>query len=105
MSENLFDLYSQKILALATDIPLTKPIENADATVKRRSPICGSEVEVSLHVENGVITDYAQVVNACALGQASSAILWGGLSPLTHNTPGKQCHNSLTDTPYLLTAR
>ncbi len=77
MSDHLFELYSQKILELATQIPLTEPIDNANAHAKKRSPICGSEVEVNLHYANSKITDYAQTVNACALGQASAAIFAG----------------------------
>lgn len=72
MNENLLDLYSQKIIALAMDIPLTTPIEGSRA--KRRSPVCGSEIAVTLRLENGVIIDFSQEVKACALGQASAAI-------------------------------
>ncbi len=74
MSDHLFELYSQKILQLATEIPMTAPIEKVDAQAKKRSPICGSEVEVFLTLDQDQITDYSQIVNACALGQASSAI-------------------------------
>lgn len=74
MSDHLFELYSQKILELATQIPLTEPIDASNAHAKKRSPICGSEVEVMLQYEAGQITKYSQIVNACALGQASAAI-------------------------------
>ncbi len=74
MSENLFELYSQKILNLATLNPLSEPIESPQASAKKRSPICGSEVEVSIALQDDKISEYSQTVNACALGQASSAI-------------------------------
>ncbi|MGH6859630.1 MAG: iron-sulfur cluster assembly scaffold protein, partial [Phyllobacterium sp.] len=36
---------------------------------------CGSTVTVDLKVENGVVSDFAHDVKACALGQASSSIM------------------------------
>jgi NifU-like protein involved in Fe-S cluster formation len=75
MSEtDLIKLYSERILALAADMPLTTPLEAPQVTVRRRSPLCGSTVTVSLDVENGRIARYAQDVKACALGQASAAV-------------------------------
>ncbi|WP_406720636.1 MULTISPECIES: iron-sulfur cluster assembly scaffold protein [Thioclava] len=71
---DLFRLYSQRILALAADIPHSDPLPAPDATAKKRAPLCGSTVEVALTVENGRITGYSQTVRACALGQASAAI-------------------------------
>ena len=39
---DLIKLYSGRILALAADIPHLGRLEAPDATVKRRSPLCGS---------------------------------------------------------------
>ena len=72
---DLVRLYSGRILALAADMPRTIRLANPDATARRRSPLCGSTVTVDLQVENGRIADYGQEVRACALGQASAAIL------------------------------
>lgn len=74
MSDNLFELYSQKILALATQIPHLGALADADLNAKKRSPICGSEIEVFLKMNDDHIQNYSQIVNACALGQASAAI-------------------------------
>jgi len=75
MSEtDLIKLYSQRILALAADIPHAGRLSNPTASAKRRSPLCGSTVTVDLRVEGGRITDFAQEVRACALGQASAAV-------------------------------
>ena len=71
---DLIKLYSKRILALAADIPLVDPIDAPDVTIKRRAPLCGSTVTVSINVEDGRITDYSQNVKACALGQASAAL-------------------------------
>lgn len=75
MSEtDLIKLYSQRILALAADIPHTDRLTNPDATVMRRSPLCGSTVTVDVQMADGRIADFGQDVKACALGQASAAI-------------------------------
>ena len=72
---DLIKLYSARILALAADIPLLDRLASPDATVKRRSPLCGSTISVEVNVSGGVITDFGQNVKACALGQASASVL------------------------------
>ncbi|MEM7490844.1 MAG: iron-sulfur cluster assembly scaffold protein [Pseudomonadota bacterium] len=75
MSEtDLIKLYSGRILALAADMPATASLTDPDATVRKRSPLCGSTVTVALDVEDGRIAAYSQDVKACALGQASAAV-------------------------------
>lgn len=72
---DLIKLYSSRILALAADIPHLDRLEAPDATVKKRSPLCGSTVTVDIKIEDGRITDFGQDVKACALGQASAAVV------------------------------
>lgn len=72
---DLIKLYSQKILALAADIPLLDRLENADATVQKRSPLCGSTVTIDMDVKDGKVTAYGQDVKACALGQAAASVV------------------------------
>ncbi len=75
MSEtDLIKLYSQRILALAADIPHTERLPGPTTTSTRRSPLCGSTVTVDLAIADGRITGFGQDVKACALGQASAAI-------------------------------
>lgn len=71
----LLDLYSARILALASDIPHLGTLPAPTGTERRRAPHCGSWVEVSLVTDGGRITDFAQDVHACALGQAAAAVL------------------------------
>lgn len=71
---DLIKLYSQRILALAADIPHMRRLEHPTATVRKRSPLCGSTVTVDVAVKDGRIVDYGQDVKACALGQASAAL-------------------------------
>ena len=72
---DLIKLYSARILDLAADIPHLGRLDAPDASVKRRSPLCGSTVTVDLNVEDGRIADFAQDVKACALGQAAAAVV------------------------------
>lgn len=72
---DLLKLYSARILALATEIPLTNRLAQPDASVRKRAPLCGSTVTVELTLTDGVISDFGQDVKACALGQASASIL------------------------------
>ncbi|PRY26662.1 NifU-like protein involved in Fe-S cluster formation [Aliiruegeria haliotis] len=72
---DLVKLYSGRILALAADIPHLGKLDSPTATVRKRSPLCGSTVSVDLIVNDGRIVDFAQDVKACALGQASAAVL------------------------------
>ncbi|SLN42350.1 hypothetical protein ROJ8625_02060 [Roseivivax jejudonensis] len=71
----LIKLYSQRILALAADIPHTARLDAPDATVKKRSPLCGSTVTVDLRLADGRVSAYGQDVKACALGQAAAAVV------------------------------
>lgn len=71
---DLFKLYSQRILALAADIPWTEPLPEASHHASRRAPLCGSTVSVALSLTEGRISAFSQQVHACALGQASAAI-------------------------------
>ncbi len=72
---DLIKLYSAKILALAADIPHLERLDNPDATVKKRSPLCGSTVTVDIQVKDGKVTEYGQDVKACALGQAAASVV------------------------------
>ncbi len=76
---DLIKLYSQRILALAADIPRTGRLDAPGASVKKRSPLCGSTVTVDLTMTDGKVSDYAQDVKACALGQASAAVVGGAI--------------------------
>ena len=72
---DLIKLYSSKILALASDIPHLDRLEHPDATVKKRSPLCGSTVTVDLSVSDGLVIAFGQDVKACALGQAAASVV------------------------------
>jgi NifU-like protein involved in Fe-S cluster formation len=73
--DDLIKLYSQRILALASEIPLAERLENPQVSAKKRSPLCGSTVTVDLNLEDGRIAAFGQDVKACALGQAAASVL------------------------------
>jgi NifU-like protein involved in Fe-S cluster formation len=69
-------LYSHDILRLAASIPHLAPLERADARVEKRAPLCGSRVAVAVTLDSsGRIAAFGQEVKACALGQASAALM------------------------------
>lgn len=71
----LNDIYSRRILELAANIPNLGRLPEPDASATAHSRLCGSKVTVDLKVEGDVVTAFAHDVKACALGQASSAIM------------------------------
>ncbi|MDN3711602.1 iron-sulfur cluster assembly scaffold protein [Paracoccus cavernae] len=71
----LMQLYSRRILALAGDIPHLGRLDAPAGSAHKRSPQCGSSVTVDVRLADGLIADFAQEVRACALGQASAAVL------------------------------
>lgn len=73
--DDLIKLYSKTILELASSIPHSDPLENPMAEASKRSPLCGSNIRVSLNMDGGVVSAFSQDVKACALGQASASIL------------------------------
>jgi len=71
----LDDIYNRRILELAADIPRLGRLPAPDASATAHSRLCGSTVTVDLCVADGVVTDFAHEVKACALGQASSSLM------------------------------
>lgn len=69
------DVYNAKILGFAGNIGRLGRLPAPDASAKAHSKLCGSTVLVDLCMRDGVVTDFAHEVKACALGQASSSIM------------------------------
>lgn len=72
---DLVKLYSGQILALAADIPHLGRLPDPQGSARKRSPLCGSTVTVDVVMQAGRVAGFAQEVKACALGQASAAVL------------------------------
>ena len=71
----LSDIYNQRILELAADIPKLGRLPAPDGTARAHSRLCGSTVTVDVATDGGTVTDFAHDVKACALGQASSSVM------------------------------
>ena len=69
-------LYSRDILRLAASIPHQRRLAAPQASVEKLSPVCGSRVVVDLDLDGeGRVAALGQEVRACALGQASAALM------------------------------
>lgn len=69
-------LYNAEILRLAASIPFAERLDGPMATSEKRSPVCGSRVTVDMNLgDDGRVAAVGLLVRACALGQASSALL------------------------------
>lgn len=69
-------LYNATILRLAAEIPHSARLTAPQATVEKRSPVCGSRVTVDVMLDDeGRVAALGQEVRACALGQASASLM------------------------------
>ncbi len=71
----LNEVYNRRILELAGNIPRLGRLASPDASATAHSKLCGSTVTIDLTMDGDKVTDFAHVVKACALGQASSSIM------------------------------
>ncbi len=69
------DLYSDRILRLAANMPRAGRLAQPDGTAEKTAKLCGSRIVVDLRMEDGRVADFAQDARACALGQAAAAVL------------------------------
>jgi NifU-like protein involved in Fe-S cluster formation len=90
-------LYNARILRLAASIPHADRLKDPQATARRTSQICGSRVTADVVLEaDGRIAAFGQEVRACALGQASAAILGQAVIGQTAASL-RQAHDLLKD--------
>jgi NifU-like protein involved in Fe-S cluster formation len=69
-------LYSRDILRLAAAIPHLGRLDSPQASVEKSSSVCGSRVAVDVALDGeGRVAALGQEVKACALGQASAALM------------------------------
>ncbi len=76
----LDDLYSSRLLALSASIAHLGRLEAPQGSSTRHARLCGSVVTVDVVLDaDGVVSEFAQDVKACALGQASAAVMGQGV--------------------------
>ena len=71
----LNDIYNQRILELAGNVQRLGRLDHPQATARVHSKLCGSTIVTDLSMSDGKVSDFAHDVKACALGQASAAIV------------------------------
>ena len=71
------NLYHNRVLELAAEIPHLGHLDNPDGSSEKVSRVCGStvRVDIKLSVDKETITKIGVTPKACALGQATTAIL------------------------------
>lgn len=77
-------LYTTDILRLASCLVAGDHLAEPDGTAECRSSICGSRINAEIAMKNGEISKLAIRASACAMGQASAAII---LSNAIHISP------------------
>ncbi|MEM9180337.1 MAG: iron-sulfur cluster assembly scaffold protein [Pseudomonadota bacterium] len=83
----MVDLYHNRVLELAADIPHVGALADAHGSATKVSRICGStvRVDVTLSEDGDTVTGIAVDPKACALGQAATAILSGNAIGATYD--------------------
>ena len=69
------ELYSREILRRTTQLMHVGRLAAPQAQADKVAKLCGSTIHVELNMDGDTVSDFAQEVQACALGQASAAIL------------------------------
>lgn len=69
------DLYSARILNLVANMPRTGRLPAPHGAAERVAKLCGSKIRVEVMIQDDRVADFAQDVQACALGQAAAAVL------------------------------
>lgn len=78
-------LYTPAVLRLAASIPHHSRLANPHASADLRSPVCGSRVIADVMVDGeGRVNALGLDVRACALGQASAALMGQHVIGTTH---------------------
>lgn len=76
LDATLDDVYQDRLLALADPIVRQgHAVPEPSFTAKAVSRACGSSIEIDVRIENGVVVDYGQRVEACALGSAAASVV------------------------------
>lgn len=76
MSAGLESLYSQDIRDLAETVRDAQRLSEPQATISRKSPLCGSQVTLDVSCDaEGTIEALGYEVRACALGEAVTALV------------------------------
>ena len=71
----LDDIYAPELLEKSANISHIGHLDSPDAFATAHSKMCGSTISVEIKMNGNIVTDYAQQVEACLLGQSAAAIM------------------------------
>jgi NifU-like protein involved in Fe-S cluster formation len=72
----LLDLYSTRLKDLGATVKEDRPLAAPQASVRKRSPLCGSEVAFDVVLDAaGRVAEIGWTARACALTEAATAIV------------------------------
>jgi nitrogen fixation protein NifU and related proteins len=72
---SLDDLYKEVILDHYKNPRNKRPLPGAELSCSRNNPLCGDEITVYAHLENGVVADVAFQGQGCSISQASASMM------------------------------
>jgi NifU-like protein involved in Fe-S cluster formation len=78
-------VYSRDLLRLGLRLAEQGRLSDPDGSAEVRSRACGSVVIADVRLEDGCVVAFGQEVKACAVGQASAAILGEHLYALSRS--------------------
>ena len=72
---SLDDLYKEVILDHYKNPRNKRPLPEADLSCTRNNPLCGDEITVFAHLENGQVAKVAFQGQGCSISQASASMM------------------------------
>jgi nitrogen fixation protein NifU and related proteins len=72
---SLDDLYKEVILDHYKSPRNKRPMPEAELSCSRNNPLCGDEITVFAHVEDGTIADVSFQGQGCSISQSSASML------------------------------
>jgi nitrogen fixation NifU-like protein len=72
---SLDDLYKEVILDHYKSPRNKRPLPEAELSCSRNNPLCGDEITVFAHVEDGTIADISFQGQGCSISQSSASML------------------------------
>jgi nitrogen fixation NifU-like protein len=77
---SLDDLYKEVILDHYKNPRNKRPLPDAELSCSRNNPLCGDEITVYAHLEDGVVADVAFQGQGCSISQASASMMTEALT-------------------------
>jgi nitrogen fixation NifU-like protein len=72
---SLDDLYKEVILDHYKNPRNKRAVEGAELSFSRNNPLCGDEITIHAHLEDGRVADIAFEGQGCSISQASASML------------------------------